>query len=33
MSATTMISGFDGRGRLNLGSIGMPPYAIEWRIV
>ena len=32
MSATTMISGFDGRGRLNFGSAGMPPYAIEWRI-
>ena len=32
MSATTMISGFDGRGRLNFGSTGTPPYAIEWRI-
>ena len=33
MSATTMISGFDGRGRLNFGSAGTPPYDSEWRTV
>src|SRR3954470_17926667 len=33
MSATTMISGFDGCGFLNLGSAGTPPYDSDSRIV
>ena len=33
MSATTMISGFDGFGCLNFGSAGTPPYESEWRTV
>src|SRR5436853_81277 len=33
MSATTMISGRDGRGWRNLGSAGTPPYDSECRTV
>ena len=33
MSATTMISGFDGCGFLNFGSAGTPPYDSDSRIV
>ena len=33
MSAMTKISGFDGRGYLNRGSAGTPPYDSEWRTV
>ena len=33
MSAITKISGFDGRGYLNFGSAGTPPYESEWRTV
>ena len=33
MSATTMISGRDGRGWRNLGSAGTPPYDNECRTV
>src|SRR5215208_5069245 len=33
MSATTMTSGFEGCGFLNLGSAGTPPYDNDSRIV